>query len=93
MGCVPPPVARLDKRRAEGSCPDERHKLLGSCVYLVGLDLYSCSSIVKISFICSQELGYRFAFPGLKVVSLQGCVLARLKAPKAASTFAYLDTP
>ena len=45
LDCVLPPVARLDRRRAEGSCLDERHKLLGRYVYLVDLLLYSCSKV------------------------------------------------
>ena len=49
---VLPLIARLDsdRRRAEGSCLDERHKLLGRCVYLVDLLLYSCSKVPLSTF-------------------------------------------
>ena len=50
-------VARLDRRRAEGSCLDERHKLLGRCVYLVDLLLYSCGKVrLSMSYLLRRNL-------------------------------------
>ena len=51
FNCVFPSVARLDRRRAEGSCLDERHCLAG-VVYRADLLLYFCILIVKVSLVC-----------------------------------------
>ena len=53
------PVKRLDsdRRRAEGSCLDERHKLLGRCVYLVDLALCSYSKVrVSTAYLLLKNL-------------------------------------
>ena len=56
--------------------------------------LWICFCILVLQFSRSLfllELGYKSACLELRSAALQWCVLARIKARKAASTFAYLD--